>query len=48
MFNKMIKDDNPRRYIFDHILKGDSSDGVPNVLSLLMMCLVNHQLAKRL
>ena len=33
MFNKAIKDDNPVKYIFEHILKGDSSDGVPNVLS---------------
>jgi hypothetical protein len=33
MFNKMIKEENPRRYLFDHILKGDSSDGVPNANS---------------
>jgi 5'-3' exonuclease len=33
MFNKVVKDDNPVKYIFEHILKGDSSDGVPNVLS---------------
>jgi|TARA_R110000803_G_scaffold193025_2_gene255940 5'-3' exonuclease len=33
MFNKMIIEDNPRRYLFDHILKGDSSDGVPNANS---------------
>ena len=41
MFNKAIKDDNPVKYIFEHILKGDSSDGVPNVLSP-DDCLVNH------
>jgi hypothetical protein len=29
----MIKEDNPRRYLFDHILKGDASDGVPNANS---------------
>ena len=33
LFNKMIEEDNPVKYIFEHILKGDSSDGVPNVLS---------------
>jgi 5'-3' exonuclease len=41
MFNKAIKDDNPVKYIFEHILKGDSSDGVPNVLSS-DDCLVNN------
>lgn len=30
MQNKMVVDSNPGRYLFDHILKGDSSDGVPN------------------
>ena len=40
MFNKAIKDENPVKYIFEHILKGDSSDGVPNVLSP-DDCLVN-------
>ena len=30
---KVIKDDNPKKYLFDHILMGDASDGVPNVLS---------------
>ena len=33
MFNKIIKEDNPSKYLFEHILKGDSGDGVPNVLS---------------
>jgi len=33
MQDKMVKDDNPNRYLFDHVLKGDSSDGVPNILS---------------
>ena len=33
MFNKMIVEDDPRRYLFDHILKGDSGDGVPNANS---------------
>jgi len=41
MFNKAVKDDNPVKYIFEHILKGDSSDGVPNVLSS-DDCLVNN------
>ena len=30
---KWITHDNPTRYLQEHILKGDSSDGVPNVLS---------------
>lgn len=33
MQNKMVKEDNPGRYLFDHIFKGDSSDGVPNANS---------------
>lgn len=33
MTKKFIDDKNPRTYIFEHIMKGDSSDGVPNVLS---------------
>ena len=33
MFNKMIKEDNPRKYLFEHLLKGDASDGVPNANS---------------
>lgn len=30
---KWIKHENPKRYLEEHILKGDSGDGVPNVLS---------------
>ena len=30
---KWITHDNPKRYLQEHILKGDSGDGVPNVLS---------------
>jgi 5'-3' exonuclease len=33
LFNKLVKDDNPRRYLFEHLLKGDASDGVPNANS---------------
>ena len=33
MFNKMIKEDNPRRYLFEHLLKGDAGYGVPNANS---------------
>ena len=33
MTKKFIQDSNPRRYLFDQILKGDSSDGVPNCFS---------------
>ncbi len=30
---KAVKVDNARTYLFEHIMKGDSGDGVPNVLS---------------
>ena len=30
---KFVKDDNPRTYLFNHIMKGDTGDGIPNVLS---------------
>jgi len=30
---KWIKHDNPKLYLQEHILKGDSGDGVPNILS---------------
>lgn len=30
---KFIKHKNPQAYMFEHIIKGDRSDGVPNVLS---------------
>ena len=30
---KMINDTNPKEYLKEHILRGDSSDGIPNVLS---------------
>ena len=30
---KFIKHDNPRTFLFEHILKGDSGDGIPNILS---------------
>jgi hypothetical protein len=30
---KMMKEEDPHRYLLEHILRGDSSDGVPNVLS---------------
>jgi 5'-3' exonuclease len=33
MTKKFIKDENPHSYLFEHVLKGDSSDGIPNVLS---------------
>jgi hypothetical protein len=34
ILKKYVNDDNPTTYIKEHILKGDTSDGVPNVLSL--------------
>lgn len=30
---KLVSDKNPQRYLLEHVFKGDSSDGVPNVLS---------------
>lgn len=33
MTKKLIADKNPTRYLLEHVLKGDSGDGVPNVLS---------------
>lgn len=33
MQQKMVKVDSPTRYMFEHLMKGDSGDGVPNVLS---------------
>ena len=33
LFNKMVKDPDPVKYLFEHLLKGDTGDGVPNVLS---------------
>lgn len=31
--SRWIVDDNPKKYLFIHILKGDSSDGIPNIMS---------------
>jgi hypothetical protein len=33
MQKKFVQDKNPRKYLFEHIMKGDSGDGVPNILS---------------
>ena len=30
---KMVSDPNPRSYMFEHIMRGDKGDGIPNVLS---------------
>jgi hypothetical protein len=30
---KWIKHDDPEKYLYEHILKGDSGDGIPNILS---------------
>tara|TARA_B110000908_G_scaffold83746_1_gene100196 strand:- start:6418 stop:7278 length:861 start_codon:yes stop_codon:yes gene_type:complete len=30
---KVVTDKNPRTYLFNHIMRGDSGDGIPNVLS---------------
>ena len=33
MLKKLVKEEHPRSYLMDHILSGDTGDGVPNVLS---------------
>jgi hypothetical protein len=33
MQDKMVKEEDAGRYLFDHILKGDSTDGIPNANS---------------
>ena len=33
MTKKLLVEKNPKRFIMEHVLRGDSSDGVPNVLS---------------
>jgi hypothetical protein len=33
ILKKMISCDDPSEYLFEHIVRGDSSDGVPNILS---------------
>ena len=33
MQKKFVTDKNPRTYLFNHIMRGDTGDGVPNVLS---------------
>lgn len=33
MTKKLVTDKNPHRYLFEHIVKGDGGDGVPNILS---------------
>jgi len=30
---KLVTDSNPRMYLFNHVMRGDSGDGIPNVLS---------------
>lgn len=30
---KWIKHEDPKQYLFEHVLKGDSGDGIPNILS---------------
>lgn len=30
---KLVTDSNPRTYLFNHIMRGDTGDGIPNVLS---------------
>jgi hypothetical protein len=33
MTKKLVKDPSPARYLFEHIVRGDGGDGVPNILS---------------
>lgn len=30
---KLVTDPNPKQYLFEHIIRGDSGDGIPNILS---------------
>ena len=30
---KLVKDSHPTKYLFEHVVRGDSGDGVPNILS---------------
>lgn len=30
---KLVKCDNPKEYLFEHVIRGDASDGIPNILS---------------
>jgi 5'-3' exonuclease len=30
---KWVKHDDPKRYLFEHVIKGDAGDGVPNIFS---------------
>jgi len=32
-FKKFLQEDDPENFLFEHILKGDSGDGIPNILS---------------
>jgi 5'-3' exonuclease len=33
MQKKSVTDKNPRMYLFEHVIRGDSGDGIPNILS---------------
>ena len=33
MQKKVVTDKNPRMYLFEHVIKGDTGDGIPNILS---------------
>ena len=33
MQKKVVTDTNPSQYLFEHIIRGDSGDGIPNILS---------------
>ena len=33
MQKKVVTDKNPRKYLFEHVIKGDTGDGIPNILS---------------
>jgi ABC-type glycerol-3-phosphate transport system permease component len=33
MTKKLLSDKNPTNYLYEHIFRGDSGDGIPNVLS---------------
>ena len=45
--NKFVTTDNAKEYLFEHIIRGDSGDGIPNIASL-SNCFVLGQRQKRI
>lgn len=43
MQKKFVSESNPNNFLFEHILRGDASDGVPNILSDDDVFIVEHK-----